>query len=398
MNQTEPSSELDFKKAQRAAYLIVGYNRSTLTDQERDELDDWVGASESNMRLFAELTDKSNLEKELRLRESFNSEEAIQRVMDKLSIAPQSGTKSKRKPMIGYSIAAVLLLLIGIFLITRYFSNSKLPQPAIAQKSDLPPGSNKATLTTAGGVQLELDNNSPSLGQVKGVASNIDGRLTYSKDGNTRELHTLTTPKGGQYQLLLPDGSHVWLNAASSITFPAAFLEKERVVEITGEAYFEISKDQQKKFIVIANGLRTEVLGTQFNINSYTDEGAPAVTLIEGSIRVTDFNAIDTTAITLTPGQQLIADTKGREIVQPDLPSVLAWKNGHFEFKKATIESIMRQVSRWYNVDVVYEGKVDYHFMASVERKEPISKLLALLEMTDKVHFTIKDKTIIVKP
>jgi len=226
---------------------------------------------------------------------------------------------------------------------------------------------------------------------------NNNGGIAYSTvPEQSSTINTISTPRGGQYQLTLSDGSRVWLNAASSIKFPTAFTGADRKVEITGEAYFEVTHDPYKPFYVEANGAEIKVLGTHFDVNAYENEEATRVTLLQGSVRVNN----DKGTTTIQPGEQAIVARSREPAVAtvPDMDEVMSWKNGVFEFKDAPIEEIMKQVERWYDVTVHYEAKPSYHFNASIKRDVPLSKLFHLLELTDQVHFTIDKNTITVKP
>jgi ferric-dicitrate binding protein FerR (iron transport regulator) len=209
--------------------------------------------------------------------------------------------------------------------------------------------------------------------------------------------NTISTPKGGQYQVTLSDGSKVWLNAASSLRFPATFSGKERKVELTGEGYFEVAHNKKMPFHVTVNDLDVEVLGTHFNINAYADESAIKTTLLEGSVKVVKGNE---TKI-IEPGEQASVTTSEDEInvkQQVDLEQVVAWKNGIFQFERADIESVMRQISRWYDIDVDYHGRVSEHFGGTISRDVNISDVLKMLEMTGGVNFKIDGKKVIVMP
>jgi ferric-dicitrate binding protein FerR (iron transport regulator) len=198
--------------------------------------------------------------------------------------------------------------------------------------------------------------------------------------------------------MTLSDGTKVWLNAASSITYPTAFFGKERSVTITGEAYFEVAKDPVRPFRVKTNDLDIAVLGTSFNINAYPDEPASKTTLVEGSVRVSRGNVSQL----LRPGQQArVKDGHVSLIPDADLEQVLAWKNGLVKLTGASIQDVMRQVSRWYDVDIQYEGNLDKAvFVGIVSRQQDLSKLIQVLEATGYVHCTLdqKNKIIIVKP
>jgi ferric-dicitrate binding protein FerR (iron transport regulator) len=201
---------------------------------------------------------------------------------------------------------------------------------------------------------------------------------------------------GGQYQLTLPDGSKVWLNAATKLKYPSRFASNERKVEIDGEAYFEVVKNDKQPFrVVLQDGSTVSVLGTHFNVMSYTNETEKEITLLEGKVAVEKNNSVEN----LEPGTQAIVKTDAiTKRTGIDTEEITAWKNGLFVFHDATIESIMKQVERWYDAKVVYQGDVKQLFNASILRSEPLSKLLRLLELNGYVHFKIENKTIYVLP
>ncbi|MBX2925435.1 MAG: FecR family protein [Chitinophagaceae bacterium] len=390
------SSNMEPDKTSRIAYLVAGYIRGILTDAEKDELDDWITQSDANMELFAELTDENNMEVALEERGSYNSEAAIARLKEKIIL--EKPTARRRTIRLMYAVAAAVSILLVLFFAYRY-NHAGEPAKMIAAAQDVQPGTDKAVLTIAGGKQIALDSS------VKGNVFTQDGlqvsgsgaMLQYSGKAATKEWHTLTTPRGGQYKLQLPDGTLVWLNAESSITFPSLFDAGERRIKVTGEVYLEVAKDASKKFTVIAGRTATEVFGTHFNINAYDEGSVIYVTLEEGSVKVKD--TTNNSNILLKPGTQAIWKNEAFTIHEEvNMEEMLAWKNGWFYFKEAPIEDIMQQASRWYNVDVRYEGKINYHFNADIERNVSVSKLLELLQATGRVHFNIQDKTIIVKP
>jgi transmembrane sensor len=392
LNENSPGRMQD---AYRVGYLIAGYLKNSLTDAERDELDEWVTASDENMRLFAEMTDEKNIEKGLKERGLYDADKAVERLKTRINAAGKRHRPQKVSLYL-YGAAACLVLLAGLFFFVP-FLKEKEPQPAITAENDLLPGSDRAVLHLPDGRQIVLDNTHGNILQ-QGGQQVINDQKTLRYNGQSGEVtfHTLTTPKGGQYQLVLPDGSKVWLNASSSIRFPTAFNGKERRIDITGEAYFEVAHDPSKPFRVQASDVAVEVLGTHFNVAAYADEEGITTTLLEGSVKVSNRKG----GLIIQPGQQAIvmADNAPTIIKEVDLDEVMGWKAGLFEFKDEPIEAIMRDVARWYNAEVKYEGKINYHFNASIERDVPVSKLLQLLELTNRVHFTIQDKTIIVKP
>ncbi|MGN6420407.1 MAG: FecR family protein [Pseudobacter sp.] len=265
---------------------------------------------------------------------------------------------------------------------------------------DLPPGKEGAILTLADGRQILLDTvkNGTRL-QVNGIAMEMkNGQLLYS-DGNAgaAAFHTMSTPRGRQFQLQLPDGTQVWLNAASSIRYPSAFSGNERKVEITGEAYLNVAKDPRRPFRVVTAAQMATVTGTQFNVNAYADEMQERTTLVEGGVNVND---ISSNAISqLHPGEQALLKDGRLTVRKVDLEEVTAWKNGLFHFVNADIPAVMRQLQRWYNIEVSYEGKIPQReFQGKMQRDLNLSELLTLLEKAD-VHFRLEEnRKLVVTP
>lgn len=267
-------------------------------------------------------------------------------------------------------------------------------------KNDVDPGGNKATLTLADGSVILLDDAKNGVLTRQGNAKviKLEGKLLYdltADDIKQVMYNTISTPRGGQYQLELPDGSLVWLNATSSIRFPTSFIEKERRVEISGEAYLEVAKNA-RPFVVEVNGSEIQVLGTHFNINAYGDEDNMKTTLLEGSIKFVSGNNNHI----LQPGQQSQRTKDGavKVVGKVDVDEVVAWKNGMFSFENSGIEAIMRQLSRWYDVEVDYRGRTDDLFIAEMHRNIKLSDVLKALQLTGKVRFEIEGKKIIVMP
>ncbi len=266
----------------------------------------------------------------------------------------------------------------------------------------LPPGGNKAMLILSDGSSIALnDAKKGELANDKGVKINkkANGQITYTNDGvNTKQpvdaFNTVITPRGGQYQLVLSDGTKVWLNSASSLKYPVTFTGNKREIELSGEAYFEVAHNQHKPFRVISNGQVVEVLGTHFNVNAYTDEPAVKTTLLEGSVKVLS-NGVSKT---IKPNEQVQLKDGAMNIVKADVNEAIAWKNGFFYFKDDDIKSVMRQLARWYNVDIKYEGEIPQReFSGEISKNIDASKLLSILSF-EKITYHIENKTIIIKP
>jgi transmembrane sensor len=297
---------------------------------------------------------------------------------------------------IRYAAAIVITIGIGSYV---YFISQK-EEPAVTQSKQIPaqtdvaPGGNKATLTLADGSKIILDSlaNGQIATQANATITKVGDRISYasqpSPDDAPTLYNTMTTPRGGQYQLTLPDGTKVWLNAESSITYPTVFNGTERKVSITGEAYFEVTHDKHKPFRVQCMRteyppMQIEVLGTKFNINAYNEEPVTNTTLIEGSVRITLHASRRTNnVLTLKPGQQgQLIDQKLVLAKDPDAEQAIAWKNGVFDFNNTTVDAAMRQISRWYDVTIQYEGKMPAgKFGGEIGRNLNLSQLLKILD------------------
>ena len=307
--------------------------------------------------------------------------------------------------------AAVAVLLIGIAVYFFISSDDKKQNTAVAeapvkQTEEIVPGGDRAMLTLADGSTIILDSASNGLLSQQGgikvqkldnglLSYTINSKLITEKD--QAFYNTITTPRGGQYQVTLSDGTKVWLNAASSIHFPVIFAGTERKVEITGEAYFEVAKNASMPFKVIAGSSEVEVLGTHFNINSYMDESSVKTTLLEGLVKVS-VTGNNQSPKFLKAGQQTAINKDGKISVSnnADLDEAVAWKNGRFQFNSADLKSILRQISRWYDVDVEYRGNVDIHFTGQLPRNDNVTKVFEKLALTGEVRFKTEGKKIIV--
>jgi len=309
-----------------------------------------------------------------------------------------------------YSIAAAAAILIFLS-IGLYFVVNKPVQQQIAgnqiHKNDIGPGGNKAILTLADGKEIVLTgarNGILATQRNTEIKKTGDGKIIYTNDQSLSDkssanvqYNTITTPRGGQYQVTLPDGSRVFLNAASSLIYPTVFAGNERKVTLAGEAYFEVAHNSHQPFRVSSNGQTVEVLGTHFNINAYSDERLIKTTLLEGSVRVSRGQK----TVVLKPGQQAQISDRDTDsdisiISDADIEEAVAWKNGLFILDDH-IQPVMRLISRWYDVDVIYDGAApDDIFGGEVPRFQNISEVLKVLQLTKKVHFKIDGRKIIV--
>lgn len=304
-----------------------------------------------------------------------------------------------------WAAAAVLILAVSIIVlqtntVTRSTNRTE-------QQADLPPGKSGAILTLTNGAQLVLDSLGNGIIARDGGSETVlhDGKLIYNvRSNNSQEIgyNEMTTPKGRNFRVELPDGTLVWLNAASSIRFPTAFTGNKREVTIKGEAYFEVMKNPNIPFVVhVDNRADIEVLGTHFNINAYSDEPVIKTTLLEGKVKVTSATGPDKSreqSATLSPGQQSLLTASAMQLVQPDLEQVMAWKNGLFNFEGATLNEVMKQLERWYDIEVVYEkGIPDIVFGGEMTKNISLAGLLLVLEKSD-IHFRIEGRKLVVLP
>lgn len=350
----------------------------TITREEQQLLEQWLNANPGN---------------ELLWEQGDTNETQLGNRMFRRIVANTGAQKRKR---IYWAAAASILLLVSAATYLWYPGK----KPAAKQVAgvtvppvEIMPGSDKAILTLGDGRQVTLE----------GQKIITDGDLEIQNENNELvyattsivSLNTMSTPRGGQYQLRLPDGSRVWLNASSSITYPTAFTGKERMVELSGEAYFEVAKNTDMPFTVKMNGMNVNVLGTHFNVMGYDDEASIKTTLLEGAVQITKGNA----KALLKPGQEANVNTTEEKIniATGDVEQATAWKNGMFLFNRSDIKSIMRQLSRWYDFEVQYENAFkNRNFSGMISRKTELSKVLKMLQMTKDVKFKIEGRIVTV--
>lgn len=334
----------------------------------------------------------------------------------KIQLQQQQKNKARKIRLIWLRLsAAAILLLVGVSI---YLSNDRRIQktstPDIYTKNDVSPGTNKAILTLSDGTRVALNDVENGKVAVQAGISIIkkNGTLIYeitdqqkSETQQSTALNSIATPKGGKYQVNLPDGTRVWLNSASSLKFPACFKgSKERQVILDGEAYFEVFKDSKRPFKVVSNHQIVQVYGTHFNINSYSDERNTRTTLLEGSVKVSSVIGSNTsigrkTEQFLKPGQQSVLNNSSpgnMVITEASIEQVMAWKNGYFHFEKDDLYTVMRQLSRWYDVDIVYDVKRSGdEFMGDIPMSANLSEVLKILQFGG-IQFKIEGKQIIV--
>lgn len=321
----------------------------------------------------------------------------------KQKVLQQTGPVKRRSliwPRVAAAAALLLCLGASLYVYRNRATVSSLEEQAV--KNHIRPGKNNAVLTLANGAVITLTGAANGqLAKESGIEINktADGQLVYkvlnAKAASSRSYNSIETPKGGQYQVTLPDGTNVWLNAASKLSYPVSFANRQdRIVEVSGEAYFEVAKDKNHPFIV-KNGLQeVRVLGTHFNISSYADDGAIKTTLLEGSVEVSSAGIRSM----LKPGQESVVKDRQITVGPANIEAVMAWKNAMFVFDHDQLESIMRKIGRWYDVEIVYQDPElkKETFSGGISRFEQVSDVLKKLSLTHAVKFQIEGRRIFI--
>jgi ferric-dicitrate binding protein FerR (iron transport regulator) len=401
----EPSFDIDL--------IVLKYVRDrSLSPDEAARLRQWLAASDDRMALVERMkTDPDWVQAELQRMQEIRTESIWSKIENRITPTPSipliSQTGRRRW---SYTAAASFIAVVcagGAWLwLSRNHPTTPISAPVIVT-TDVKPGGNKAVLTLADGRRIDLDTTANGVLANQGssrVAKLSDGQLAYNKEKTSDEkpnvalaYNSLSTPRAGQFTLRLPDGTQVWLNNASVLRYPVAFAGPDRTVELAGEAYFEVAKDAAHPFRVkVQGGATVDVLGTSFNIMAYSDEPTERTTLLDGSIRVTQ----DNQSALLKPADQSALDASGKLRVIPDVSvqEVIAWKNGYFHFDHASLQTTMRQLARWYDIEVVYQGQIpEQEFEGKIQRNLLLSDVLKGLE-NDQIHFRLDGRKLIVTP
>jgi len=381
--------------------LLEKYGAGLCTEQEKALVESWH---------LVELSDKkSNLKHE-------DIVEAKNQIWQAIEEQTELKPKINYKTWLKVAAAAVVLFFVGLTInnqIKNHFSEQILTK---SEPEAIKPGGNKATLTLADGSKISLtDATNGVIAKQAGIniTKTKNGELIYSvvsASAKTKNLYnTIETPRGGQYQINLPDGTKVWLNAESSLKYPTAFNTEERLVQLKGEAYFEVAKISDKKGARVpfkvsseigeGRNQQVEVLGTHFNINAYIDEPNNKTTLLEGKVRILNLSSLASNI--LKPGQQSVIAASSPSVLvrNVDAEDAVTWKDGFFSFNDENLQTIMNKISRWYNVDISYRGaKMDKLFGGRISRFNSVNQVLETLQATGDVHFKIEERRILVMP
>jgi len=396
--------------------------KEELTFDELVELDKWLEASVYNQKVFNELTDEYTYNRELEQAMQIDRDEIWNKFLrlkeeeEDRVVPPLVVAYNYKRPSVAWRNFMVAAFIGGLLLAGGYFLFFKQHNPVEAPVTasattpkEITPGTNKAVLTLGDGSVVMLDNAGKGVlthqGHTK-VIKTGDGQLAYENNTQAQEItvtyNVLSTPKGGQYELTLPDSTKVWLNNASSLRYPTNFTGKTRDVQLTGEGYFEVSKNPNMPFRVkvhnpeLGEDMNVEVLGTHFDISSYKDDKDIKTTLVEGSVKVTRGNQ----NTLLSPGDQLqySADTQPKVYHDVNTSQITSWKDGYFYFERADIQTVMKVLSRWYDIEVEYKGHIpNQQFGGKIQRNLQLSQVLKILKNQD-VNYTIEGRKIIVTP
>ncbi|EDM37349.1 putative anti-sigma factor [Pedobacter sp. BAL39] len=376
--------------------LARKWQEGTITPEEKILFNEWYDSFEED--------DMEQLPQEqLKKRMYWN-------ILEKEAI-PVQRQNSPRWWFVAAAVTFGVFVSFGGYLLLKNKGIEPVPSSALSQAADIPPGQNKAMLTLADGSKITLNDAKNGILANQGdlyISKDKDGQVIYhaSKSGTKTRgpvFNEISIPRGGQFQVNLPDGTKVWLNSASTLKFPLAFNKDERRVELTGEAYFEVKHQASSKhksgrlpFIVSSRGQQIEVLGTHFNVNAYPDENDVKTTLLEGAVKVVQLSTNQSRV--LKPGQQSVMNTN-ISVFDVDANQAIEWQKGYFSFENETLENIMRTISRWYDVDIELEDGIRYRrFGGRISKFENISQILKIMEKTKVIHFKIEERRVIVMP
>ncbi|MNK36652.1 fec operon regulator FecR [compost metagenome] len=367
------------------ALLATKYKEGNLSETERKDFLSWYG------QIAEELDEPESGENEavkVRMLQHINAHVTGQDIREQ---------HVKKTPYRWMAAAAILVIFSAGWLFLNQSNKSKTDQVAVLKNIEASPGINRAYLTLSNGQKIDLSNvNAGVIANLNGVsASKSKGNmLVYEASPNqvsnaVNKMSVLSTPAGGQYEVVLPDGTHVWLNAASTLSFPEQFSSTERRITLKGEAYFEVAHDASRPFRVSTSRQNIEVLGTHFNISAYDDEPRTLTTLLQGSVRVS--SAAKNTII--KPGEQAVSSERNDiQVQQANIRIAMAWKNGMIAFEDANLRQIMRQVARWYNIKVEFSGSENQEvFTGGVSRDSKLSALLEILKANN-IRFSMREE------
>ena len=381
----------------RLQYLLTQYAANNCTREELTELFTMIGDAEDDTQLHDSMEEVWHTISATDKLPNIDKNTIFNNVLDE----PRVRNIHPLSKWVGYAAAVLILFAVPYALHKFHRAHQVSTNNVAANNVIIKPGGNKAVLTLANGTQIPLNNTHPGIIATQNnipVTQQANGGIAYQENSegivSSQTFNTLATPVGGQFTITLADGTKVWLNSMSSLKYPVSFAGAERRVELTGEAYFEVAKNKTMPFIVTVNGSEVKVYGTHFNIMGYNAEDNINVTLLEGSVKVSNADQ----SKMLLPGQQAVIKN-GIAISPADGEQAIAWKNGKFNFAHEHIQTIMRKLARWYDIDVTYQGKPTREgFVGTLPRSQNLAEILKTLELTGLVHFKTEGRSVTVMP
>ncbi len=382
---------------QRIAGIIVAENERTLTLEEKQILGEWLGESEGNRRLYRELKNGNNIPNHISYFESVDTDKAFSQFLKRTK---KDRYIHLRQQML--KVAAVVTLVFSLWFMYEFgLKNDRNQLAEISLETTIEPGTSKAILQLADGTTVNLDEQDKVIDEEGTTISNNKGEVVYAPPAEKEKpkritYNTIAIPRGGEYQLTLSDGTRVWLNSETTIKYPVAFSGAKREVFISGEAYFEVTHNQDLPFIVHTDRMNVQVLGTSFNVRAYNDEGAEQTTLVQGKVQVKS-NKSDTEYI-LNPSDQFNTTAQIDLVRKVDIDSYVAWKEGRIYFENNSLDEILTNLARWYDLSVDFSNEElkQLRFSIDMKRYDNFSKFMEIVELTEKVKFQIQDNEVIV--
>ncbi|WP_321372408.1 FecR domain-containing protein [uncultured Draconibacterium sp.] len=383
----------EFEQGHIIAEIILAEKERPLTEKEQQQLEDWFAQDSQNYLLYEKLKYDENLTSSLKDLGKYNTAKAFSDFEKRIDKA-----RTIKLSQVLMRIAAVLVLVIG----TYYFYQYQMSAEDIESKEQLTikPGTSKAILKLADGTVVSLENKKTDITESDGTTISSDtNRVVYKpseKRVSERKLkyNTIEIPRGGEYQLTLSDGTHVWLNSETTIKYPVVFAKNQREVFISGEAFFDVAHNEEVPFIVATDKMKVNVLGTAFNIRAFSNEESAATTLVRGKVNVTSTKTAQT--FLLKPNEQFVTKEEKSMVRKVDVDHYTAWIDGRILFQNNTLDEIFSDIARWYNINVEYQNETlkDLRFSVDVKRYDEITRITEIIELTKKVKFKLNDNTV----
>ncbi|MDX8338938.1 FecR domain-containing protein [Draconibacterium sp. IB214405] len=382
-----------FEQGHIIAEIILAEKERPLTEKEQEQLEDWFAQDSQNFFLYEKLKYDDNLTSSLKELGKLDTAKAYSAFEKRIT-----PTKTIKLSHVIMRVAAVLVILVGSYYLFQY--NFSSPQEDISHQVAIKPGTSKAILKLADGTVVSLENKKTEIKELDGTTISSDtNKVVYTpseKRVSERKLqyNTIEIPRGGEYQLTLSDGTHVWLNSETTIKYPVVFAKNKREVFINGEAFFDVAHNEEVPFIVSTNKMKVNVLGTAFNIRAFDNENEAATTLVRGKVNVTSTQTAQT--FLLKPSEQFLTGEGNSSVRKVDVNHYIAWKEGRIFFEDNTLDEIFSDIARWYNIDVKYQNDAlkNLRFSVDVKRYDEISKITEIIELTKKVKFELNNETI----